>query len=136
MEKLLKSRGLKVTPARVAILEAFARKNKPLDANKVLRGLWLDKSCGEVDETTVFRNLEALTEAGLLRIVDLRKDSVYFELNHDHHHHIVCVNCDKVEEFANEKIEKILESIIKKSSKFKNITEHSLELFGLCAKCS
>ena len=44
----------------------------------------------------------------------------------------ISTSCNKLEDFKNLAIEKVLEQIINKSSNFKSIQEHSLELFGLC----
>jgi len=89
----------------------------------------------KINEVTVYRTLSSLEKGGILKRVDLRKDSVYFELADQHHHHMVCTNCNLVEDFENSAIEKLLKRIVDQSSKFKNIKEHSLELFGLCRIC-
>ena len=76
-----------------------------------------------------------MEDSKILKRVDLRKSSSYFELNDDHHH-IVCTKCNEIEDFENLELEKILRRIVVKSSKFKNVNEHSLELFGLCKMCA
>jgi len=83
----------------------------------------------------VYRTLTSFEESGILKKVDLRKNSMHFELSDSHHHHIVCTACDTVEDFENKEIEKVLAKVAGKSSRFKNIKEHSLEIFGLCMKC-
>ena len=151
MQDLLKNAGYKVTKARLAILEIFSKNKIPLNAEIVYKkvsakGAAPAKSGGQgstsggknINEVTVYRTLASLGEAGILKRVDLRKDSVYFELAKEHHHHIVCTKCNDVEDFKNKNLEKVLESIIRSSkfsSKFKLIKEHSLELFGLCRVC-
>lgn len=134
-KKLLREKGQKVTPARVFILDIFSKKKEPLNALSVYKALLKSHKTKGINEVTVYRNLASLAEAGILRRVDLRKESVYFELANDHHHHIVCINCNTVEEFENNKIEEALKKIAIKSPRFKNITDHSLELFGLCVNC-
>jgi len=138
MEHLLKEKGCKITPARLAILEIFSKTNLPLNAGGVCRKLSKVKG-KRINEVTVYRTLFSFAEKGILQRVDLRKDSVYFELIRKHHHHIVCTSCETVEDFDNNEIEKVIEKawgrIVGKSSKFKNIKEHSLELFGVCVKC-
>lgn len=133
---LLKSKNLKVTPTRVAILEIFNNTKTPLDAKTLWTKVKKDKSVKDTNEATVYRTISSFEEEGILKKVDLRKDSVYFELKTEHHHHIVCTNCDTVEDFENLEVEKVLSRIAAKSSKFKNIKDHSLELFGLCKVCS
>ena len=135
MRNLLKEKGYKATPARLAILDIFAKNEVPLDAEAVYKKLSKLKNCKSINEATVYRTLSAFAEEGILARVDLRKDSIHFEMPFGHHHHIVCTNCNAVEDFDNSEIETIIGRIVASSSEFKNITEHSLELFGLCTKC-
>lgn len=129
---LLKDLGFKITSTRLAILEVFNKNNKPIDANFIF-----NKLKEEINEATIYRTLTSFEKSGILRRIDLRKDSIYFELNYDHHHHIVCTKCGLIEDFKeNKNIEKLLNQIVEKSVKFKNIKEHSLELFGFCKMCN
>ncbi len=136
LKKLLKDKGQKATRARVAILDIFSKKKEPLNATMVYKALLKSHKTKGINEVTVYRTLASLAEVNILKRVDLRKDSVYFELENEHHHHIVCTSCNTVEEFENEKIEEALKKIAVKSPKFKKIKDHSLELFGLCVNCS
>ncbi len=136
MRELLKEKGYKITPARLSILEIFTKNDKPIDAENIYQKLLKTKGGKGIDPATVYRTLLAFTESGILKRVDLRKESIAFELDDTHHHHIVCTKCETVEDFENKEIEQALEKIIKKSTKFKKIKEHSLELFGLCKVCS
>ena len=57
-----------------------------------------------------------------------------FELNHGlHHDHLVCIQCGRVEEFVDADIEKKQQEIAKKVGF--TITDHSLNIYGICAKC-
>ena len=133
---LLETKNLKKTSIRIAVLDIFNRTKIPLDAKGLWEKLKKEKTLKNANEVTVYRTLAVFEEEGILKRVDLRKDSVYFELKTEHHHHIVCTNCDMVEDFENLEIEKVLGRIAAKSSKFINIKDHSLELFGLCKTCS
>jgi Fe2+ or Zn2+ uptake regulation protein len=131
IKNLLKEQGFKNTPARLAIMDIFIKNNKPISADFIYNKLKKD-----INETTVYRTLSSFEENGILRRVDLRRDSICFELNNDHHHHIICTKCGYIEDFKeNSGIVKLLDQIIKKSSEFKSIKEHSLELFGFCKVC-
>ena len=132
MQELLKDKGYKITPARLAILGLFAKSKKPIDADNVYRKL----ASKNFDQATVYRTITSFEKSGILRKVDLRKDSTHYELAEEHHHHIVCTNCEIVEDFEDKEIEKVLRRIVGTSSKFKSIKEHSLELFGLCRTCA
>ncbi len=133
---LLELSNLKKTFARMAILDIFSQSKIPLDAKNIFTKLKKEKTYKDTNEVTIYRTLAVFEAEGILKRVDLRKDSVYFELKTEHHHHIVCTKCDTVEDFENLEIEKVLGRIAAKSSKFINIKDHSLELFGLCKTCS
>lgn len=130
--EILKNSNIRVTSSRVMILENFYKTKRPIRAEDVYLNLK-----NNLDEATVYRTLSSFEKNKIIRRVNLKKDSAYFELNNDHHHHIVCESCGKIEDFReNVEIEKILKKIVEGSSNFKNINEHSLELFGLCNFCN
>jgi len=131
-QTLLKKLGYKITPTRLAILNVFDENNKPIDASFIH-----NKLKENINEATIYRTLASFENNGILRRIDLRKDSVYFELNNDHHHHMVCLKCGEIEDFReNKDVEKLLKRIVTESKKFKSIKEHSLELFGCCKSCN
>lgn len=128
----LKKNNLKNTPTRMAILETFCKNDKPITADFIYQKLKKD-----INEATVYRTLSSFEKCGILKKVDLRREAICFELNNNHHHHLVCMKCGRIEDFKeNKEIERILEQIVEKSTKFKNIKEHSLELFGFCKVCN
>ncbi len=129
---ILKKAGLKVTKPRTRILDLFSEECKPMNVEAVVSLLKKDP----VDTVTVYRTLESFREAGIIKIVDLRKNSTFYELNHSHHHHITCTSCGAVEGFELCDIEITATSLLQKSRMFKRITDHSLELFGLCKSCA
>ena len=136
MREVLKNKGYKITPARLAILNIFDKSKLPLRAEDVHKILSKGKRQKDINEATIYRTLSSFEERKILRKIDLRKDSAYFELPKTHHHHIVCVNCNDIEDFEIKKFEKVLRRIVENSSKFKSIKDHSLEIFGLCRMCS
>lgn len=137
-DQILKKAGLKVTPARLAILKIFLAEEKPLKAEDVFSRLKNKK----VDQATVYRNLDSFEKKGIIKKVDLRKDSTYFELPTRHHHHIVCTGCGTVEDFSVPAgksgcwADEVSKKALRNSKKFKRIQDHSLELFGACKECS
>jgi Fe2+ or Zn2+ uptake regulation protein len=135
MREILKQSGLKATPARLAILDIFSTNKIPLNAEVIYKKILKIKKLRKINEATIYRTLLSLEESGVLKKVNMRKNSSYFELNNEHHHHIVCTKCDEIEDFENKELERIIGRIVEKSSKFKKVNEHSLELFGLCRMC-
>ncbi|MCX6739079.1 MAG: Fur family transcriptional regulator [Candidatus Parcubacteria bacterium] len=131
-KQILHSHGYKATPARLAILGVFSEGCNPMNAEQVYAKV---KKTG-LDLVTVYRTLTLFEKSRLLRKVDLQKDSVYFELNTDHHHHIICMKCEKVSEFENADDSKLIKAALKQAKDFKSISHHSFDLFGLCNSCA
>jgi len=130
--KVLRSRGLKVTPPRISIFSLFSEKCNPLSADQIF-----EKFSPRIDLVTVYRTLALFEKKNLLRRIDLHKDSAYFELNSDHHHHhIICSECGKIEKFEKCVAESIAQSAKARSKYFSEIKGHSLEFFGVCKSCS
>ena len=131
--KELRKAGLKVTLPRVKILQILENSdNKHLSAEDVYKALI---EVGEdVGLATVYRVLTQFESAGLVMRHHFEGGHSIFELTSvDHHDHIVCNNCGKVEEFFDELIEGQQEQIAKKYG-FK-ITDHSMYLYGICQEC-
>ena len=131
--KELRKAGLKVTLPRVKILQILENSdNKHLSAEDVYKALIGAEE--DVGLATVYRVLTQFESAGLVMRHHFEGGHSIFELTSvDHHDHIVCNNCGKVEEFYDEVIEEQQEKISKKYG-FK-ITDHSLYLYGICQEC-
>jgi len=129
---LLKSSGLKITPARLEILNVFSLDCHPIDAEYIGKHLKNKK----INQVTIYRNLASLEKEGIIRRVNLQQEAVNYELADHHHHHFICTVCGQTESFAGCDISSLITSVLKKSTKFKKINYHSLELFGLCKKCA
>lgn len=128
IKKELKQKGLRVTTPREKILSVFSAECQPMNAESIHAQL---KS---IDLVTIYRTLTSFEKCGILRKVDLHKDSTYYELNH-HHHHIVCTSCGVIEAFESCDIKKLTQKVVLQSSRFKTIQDHSLEFFGVCKIC-
>ena len=112
------------------IIAAFAERH--LTAEEVYKTLLQEGE--EVGLATVYRVLTQFEAAGLVKRHHFEGGNSVFELESGQHHdHIVCVKCGKVEEFRDEVIEQRQREIAC-AIHFK-LTDHSLCLYGLCQKC-
>lgn len=131
----IKQAGLKVTSPRVKILQMLESRSssvRHVTAEDVYRALLHEGE--EVGLATVYRVLTQFESAGLVVRHHFEGGNSVFELDSGQHHdHIVCVKCGRVEEFQDEFIEQRQQEIAK-SSGFK-LTDHSLCLYGLCDSC-
>jgi len=132
----LRDVGLKVTLPRVKILEILEKlsdDDRHLTAEQVYKILLSEDE--EIGLATVYRVLTQFEAAGLVTRHHFEGGNSVFELNKgSHHDHIVCIKCGRVDEFADEVIEKRQQAIAKKLGY--DLTDHSLYLYGVCARCS
>jgi Fur family transcriptional regulator, ferric uptake regulator len=130
----LKKAGLKSTVPRMQILELLldADNKKHLSAEDVYKILLSqDKDTGLA---TVYRVLTQFEQAGLVRRHHFDGIHSIFELDEgDHHDHLVCLKCGKVEEFFDDDIEQLQHKIAKKYDF--TMSDHSLYLYGKCSDC-
>lgn len=126
----LKQVDLHITPARVAALEIFESHDTPVDAQHITEHLY--KEVG-IDRVTVFRILNAFTEKGLIRKLEFGEGKARYELNKGEHHHLICEECQNIEDIDNCHIEELKEQIEKQ--KGFTVKKHSLEFFGICKDC-
>ena len=121
--------SLRKTPERAAILAALTKATEPLSAEQ------LAVRVKKVAHTaTVYRALGALVELGLVRRLTINPRVALYELNLDHHHHIVCTGCGIIEDVHREP-QRLEATTLAQSKRFAAISTHSLEFFGLCKQC-
>lgn len=127
----LRKAGLKVTLPRIKILELLEN-TKPhhLSAEDIYKTL-LDTG-EDVGLATVYRVLTQFEAVGIVQRLNFENNHSVFEIMQDSHHdHIVCQNCNKVLEFANDVIEHEQHEVAKKFGF--TLTGHSLNLYGYCS---
>ncbi|MDD5035381.1 MAG: ferric iron uptake transcriptional regulator [Methylococcaceae bacterium] len=131
----IKKAGLKVTSPRVKILEMLENRipsDRHLTAEEVYKALLQEGE--EIGLATVYRVLTQFEAAGLVKRHHFEGGNSVFELDQGQHHdHVVCVKCGRVEEFRDEIIEQRQQEIAGKMN-FK-LTDHSLCLYGMCLDC-
>ena len=128
----LKSSGLKATLPRIKILEVFQRaQRRHMTAEDVYKSLLTDGA--DVGLATVYRVLMQFEQAGLLTRSTFESGKSVFELNEGQHHdHLVCLTCGRVEEFFDDQIEQRQRAIA--VSRGFEIHDHSLALYARCTK--
>lgn len=129
----LKDAGLKITVPRLKILQILEQSLKHhLSAEDIYKRLL---ELGEdVGLATVYRVLTQFETAGLINRHHFEGGHSVFELSQgDHHDHLVCVKCGRVEEFVDEIIEQ-RQKMIAERAQFK-MTDHALNIYGLCPAC-
>ena len=126
----LKSTGLKATLPRLKILEIFQKGAlRHMTAEDVFRVLLTERS--DVGLATVYRVLTQFEQAGILSRSHFESGKAVYELNEGQHHdHLVCLDCGKVEEFYDAEIERRQHAVAK--NKGFTIADHALSLYANC----
>lgn len=128
----LKSTGLKVTVPRLKILEIFQNGGqRHMTAEDLYRVLLQEGS--DVGLATVYRVLAQFEQAGILSRNHFESGKAVYELNEGQHHdHLVCLDCGRVEEFYDEQIERRQHAVAQ--AKGFNIADHALSLYAHCTQ--
>ncbi len=128
----LKSSGLKATLPRIKILEIFQRsERRHMTAEDVFKALLAEGA--DIGLATVYRVLMQFEQAGLLTRSNFESGKSVFELNEGQHHdHLVCLDCGRVEEFFDPAIEQRQREVALERGFA--LQEHSLALYARCTK--
>ncbi len=128
----LKNNGLKATLPRIRILEVFQKSaQRHMTAEDVFKALLAEGS--DIGLATVYRVLMQFEQAGLLARSHFESGKSVFELNEGQHHdHLVCVTCGRVEEFFDPEIEARQRDIAQQRGFA--LQEHALSLYAVCTR--
>lgn len=136
LDAYMSKKGLRNTHQRRAIAEAFFGGPSHVTIEELLaRVRDVDARIGYA---TVYRTLKLFTECGIAAERNFGDGPSRYELsdtstNH-HHDHLICVECGKIIEFHNERIEELQEATADKLGF--TIKSHKHEIYGLCADCT
>jgi Fur family ferric uptake transcriptional regulator len=134
---MLDTDGQRYTKGRRALVELLVTLDRPVTVPEIVTH---DPALAQ---SSAYRSLAALTDAGVVRRIITSDDHGHFELAEiltgDHHHHLVCSNCGSVEDFVvPSDVERAIESLTTDigSRHGFEIQGHSLDLHGICRACS
>ena len=130
----LLAKGLRQGGARRAVVELLGEQNCCLTALEIQDKL--RHSDRKVGIASVYRILDLLTNEGFVQKIDLGSGIYRYEPvqpHGDHHHHLVCDSCGKVEPFEDGALERAL-GRVEESSGY-DVSLHDVVLHGSCADC-
>ena len=129
----LKDAGLKITLPRIKILQMLESSEvHHVSAEDVYKLLLTNGE--EIGLATVYRVLTQFEQAGLVVRHNFEGGHSVFELSTEQHHdHIVCVRCGRVEEFSDDEIESRQREVA--ANLGFELTDHHLNMYGLCPDC-
>jgi len=130
----LHRKGLRNGGARHAVIDLLAEQDCCLTAQEIFDRL--RESGRKVGIASVYRVLELLTSEALVQRIDLGSGIARYEPIHsggDHHHHLVCDSCGRVEAFEDPSLERALVDLESTSGYL--VAGHDVVLHGACAAC-
>jgi Fur family ferric uptake transcriptional regulator len=124
--------GLKATLPRLRILEVFqVRRHRHMSAEDVYRELLAEQH--DIGLATVYRVLTQFEQAGILKRSNFESGKAVYELDEGQHHdHLVCLQCGRVEEFFDPEIERRQQAVAEERG-FR-LQDHALALYANCTK--
>lgn len=132
---MAKNKGQRTTKQRQIILETIRELGGHPSADELY--IHVKKKLPDISLGTVYRNLDVLSESGMIRKLEPEHHQMRFDCNVEDHYHMTCINCGRIEDIEIPKSDDPME-ILSKSlgnlSKY-GIFGHKLEFFGLCSKC-
>ena len=120
--------------ARRAVVELLGRQNCCMSAHEIHDRL--RRARRPVGIASVYRALETLADLRLVKRVDAGDGVARFEParpDGDHHHHLVCRDCGKVEAFSDERLERAIDKVA--GGLGYSVDEHEVVLTGACSDC-
>ncbi len=133
-EEFLKGENLKLTPQRRRILDRVYATHDHFSADTLYA--WLRQEEGpQVSRATVYRTLDVLSRGGFVAGLDTGDGGMVYEhvLGHEHHDHLVCMSCGRIDEFQDPEIEAL--QVKAAAAKGFTLVSHVLRLSGFCGPC-
>lgn len=129
----LERKNLRNTVERFTILEEIYSRKDHFEADQLY--VSLKKKRGNVSRATVYNTLELLVSCDLVKKHQFGRNQAQFEksFGYKQHDHVICVDCKKVVEFCDPRIQQI-KTMVGELLNFK-ITHHSLNCYGICSAC-
>lgn len=128
----LAAAGERVTPQRLLIAERLAAAGRQLTATELYERV--RRAEPTIGRATVFRTLETLVDAGVVR--RLEQDGhvyAYVACQPEHHHHLSCTSCGRVEEIEEAYVRPIAERLA--ADRGFEIDDARLDFYGRCSRC-
>lgn len=131
---LLRSKGLKVTPQRIAIITMLMNTKAHPTAEVIFKALEPDNPTMSL--ATVYKTLDSFNEAELIQILSIDGESLHYDFNTAFHPHLICKECNSVKD-VDVDISDEMNAIVKKinAAGNYNINKEQLFFYGTCDEC-
>lgn len=107
---MLTDNGLKITPQRIAVIEAVENIKDHPTAERILE--YIQMKNPNIAVGTVYKILETFTEKGIIRKVKTDSDKMRYDAVRERHHHIYCSDSEHIEDYYDEELNTIIDNYI------------------------
>lgn len=131
---ILKKMGLKVTPQRLAVLQAVTTLHSHPTADEI--GQFIRKEYPNIGTGTVYKTLDTLVEKGIIRRVKTDQGLLRYDPVTKSHHHLYCAISERIEDYYDEELNTMLEDYFRrKKIRGFDIEEIRLQIIGRFPEC-
>jgi Fur family ferric uptake transcriptional regulator len=133
LEAYMNKEGLRSTAQRRLVTDTFFQSEGHLSIEELLSQV--RQRDPKVGYATVYRTLKLLRDSGLANERNFGDNISRYEVAHEdaHHDHLICTECGNIQEFEDEAIERLQDTIAERYGY--KLTRHKHDLFGLCPNC-
>ncbi|MCB0974726.1 MAG: transcriptional repressor [Actinobacteria bacterium] len=135
VRRWLARRNQRYTSGRRRLVDTMLGSGKPLTLPEIV------SLTPDLPQSSAYRNLDVLERCGVARRISTGAGHSYFELAEPighHHHHLVCVDCDRIADIVlSERFESLADQQLGKAASEAGfqLTHHSIDLYGRCPGC-
>ncbi len=127
----LRSHGYKVTPQRLAVYHALSHTTEHPTAETLYKTL--NPLFPTMSLATVYKTLTILCHVGLAQELNVGEDFFRYDARVEHHPHIRCVKCGRVDDVSHLDDKKVTSSVAAETGY--DVTDHQFYFFGICPAC-
>lgn len=128
LNQLIKSTGLRVTPQRIAVLEALLNSNHP-SADWLIE--LIRKTNPHIAIGTIYKILETFVIKGIAKKVDTQNEIMRYDAIMEPHHHLYCENTNRIEDYYDGELSKLVSDYLKKKNPQNfEVSEVKIQLVG------
>ena len=128
----VRANGLKATRQRDRIVEVVLRSQGHLSIDELLEKV--RRADPRISAATIYRTVKLLEEAGVADKRSFEGRITRYEASSDEHHdHLICTKCGRIDEFENERIEGLQEQVAQSFGY--EVVSHRHEIYGICPDC-
>jgi Fur family peroxide stress response transcriptional regulator len=102
----LSTKGLKITPQRIAILEAIEKLNNHPTAENIIE--YIRRNHPNIATATVYKVLDALAANDLIKKVKTDRDIMRYDAITENHHHLYCAESDRIEDYFDTELNEMI----------------------------